>query len=154
METTISIRRFQVGEEQALFEIYHSAIHLVASNDYAPDQINAWAPPDLDRGLWASHMRHLNPLVAELAGKAVGYADVQPLGYIDHFFVSGHYPRQGIGTSLMAALHAEAKRLQLQELTANVSITAQPFFAKAGFAIAQSRVVEIRGVAIANALMR
>lgn len=43
------IRRFNPGEELALFEIYHSAIHLVASRDYTEVQLNAWAPADLDQ---------------------------------------------------------------------------------------------------------
>lgn len=148
------IRRFNSGEEPALFEIYHSAIHLIASRDYTKEQINAWAPSNLDKELWVRRMRGINPFVAEIEGALVGYADVQESGYIDHFFVSGRHPRQGIGRSLMEVLQAEAKRLGVTELTSDVSRTAQPFFERFGFQVVEQRVPVIRGVEVPNALMR
>ena len=148
------IRRFHFGEDRALFEIYYSAIHLVASRDYTPEQINAWAPLGLDRGLWAKKMRDINPFVTEINGKIVGYADVQPSGYIDHFFVSGYHQGQGIGKLLMSSLYSEAARLGLTEFTSDVSRTAQPLFERVGFGIVEQRAPELRGVVIPNALMR
>lgn len=86
------IRRFNPGEELALFEIYHSAIHLVSCRDYTEAQINAWAPSDLDRERWVNRIRGINPFVAEIEGESVGYTDIQESGYIDHFFVSVNLP--------------------------------------------------------------
>ncbi len=150
----VRIRRFNLGEELALFGIYHSAIHLVASRDYTEEQINAWAPSSLKRELWIKRIQGINPFVAEIEGKLVGYADVQQTGYIDHFFVSGWHPRQGIGRSLMTVLEAEARRLQVTELTSDVSRTAQPFFKSFGFEVVEQRVPVIRGVEVPNAHMR
>jgi putative acetyltransferase len=48
----MNIRRFQPGEEFALFEVFYSAIHLIARNDYSEEQLNAWAPLDFDCELW------------------------------------------------------------------------------------------------------
>jgi putative acetyltransferase len=148
------VRRFQPGEELALFEVYYSAIHLIARNDYSEEQLNAWAPLDLDRELWVNRMRDINPFVAEIDGNPVGYADVQENGYIDHFFVSGNYPRQGVGKALMEVIHSEAKRLNITELTSNVSQTAQPFLERFGFVTVERKTVVIRGVELRNALMR
>jgi putative acetyltransferase len=94
MTESIHVRRCQPGEERSLFEIYFSAIHLVASHDYTAEQIQAWAPRNLDVVFWENKIREINPFVAELNGKLVGYADVQDNGYIDHFFVSGKHPRR------------------------------------------------------------
>jgi putative acetyltransferase len=148
------IRRFEPGEEPALFDIYHSAIHLIASRDYTEEQINAWAPVVLDEELWVRRIRGINPFVAELEGALVGYADVQESGYIDHFFVSGRHPRRGIGRSLMEVLQSEAMRLGVTELTSDVSRTAQPFFARFGFQIIEQRVPVVRGIELPNARMR
>jgi putative acetyltransferase len=153
-EGAVLISRFRTGEEHALFDVFYSAIHLIASRDYTAEQINAWAPPDLDQSLWAKRIRGINPLVAELDGSLVGYADVQASGYIDHFFVSGHHPSQGIGRRLMTTLHKEATSLELTELTADVSRTAQPFFARFGVSVIEQRTPELRGVVVPNALMR
>lgn len=154
IERDLHVRRFHSGEECNLFEVYYSAIHLVASRDYDAAQINAWAPRDLDKDLWSRKMHTIKPFVVELDGEAVGYADVQNSGYIDHFFVSGHHPRLGIGAALMDAIHEEATRLGLPELTSDVSRTAQPFFQKFGFSIVEERFPERRGVIIPNTLMR
>ena len=148
------IRRFKPGEEPALFEIYHSAIHLIASRDYTEAQVDAWAPSNLDPELWVNRMIGINPFVAEIEGKPVGYADVQANGYIDHFFVSGRHPRQGIGRSLMAVLESEARHMRVATMTSDVSRTAQPFFERCGFEVVEQRLPVIRGVEVPNALMR
>jgi putative acetyltransferase len=133
------IRRFQPGEELALFEIFYSAIYLIAKNDYSEEQLNAWAPSDIDRELWVNRIDGINPFVAEIAGNPVGYADVQKNGYIDHFFVSGHHSRQGVGKALMPVIHREAQQLNITELTSNVSQTAQPFFDRFGFVVVERK---------------
>lgn len=154
MKVIPRIRRYNPGEERALFTVYYTAIHLVASRDYSPEQIQAWAPRDLDAVLWEETIRYLNPFVAELNGDLVGYADLQPGGYIDHFFVSGNHGRRGVGASLMNHLFEEARVIGVSELTADVSRTAQPFFEKFGFAVVEHRRPEVRGVVIPNAFMR
>jgi putative acetyltransferase len=147
------IRRYVEGEESSLFDIYFTAIHLVASRDYTPEQVQAWAPRDLNEDLWARKMREINPFVADLNGELVGYADVQSSGYIDHFFVSGKHPRRGIGSLLMEKILVEAASVGIPLLSSNVSRTAQPFFQRFGFVIAEKRNPEIRGVVVPNALM-
>lgn len=150
----MKIRRFQLGDETALFQVYFSAIHHVAAADYTSEQVQAWAPADMDMVLWANRMRAIRPFIAELDGEAVGYADVQHDGYIDHFFVSGTHGRRGIGRSLMERIHEEAKLLGLTELTSDVSKTAEPFFAIHGFHVVERRFPIRRGVTLQNALMR
>jgi putative acetyltransferase len=154
MNILVQIRRYKPGEERALFEVYYSAIHLTASRDYAAEQIQAWAPKDLDMNLWEKRIRGINPFVAELNGELVGYADLQANGYIDHFFVSGTHARRGIGSLLMKRLLGEAKALGLSELSSDVSRTAQPFYEKFGFVVIEQRRPARRGVIIPNALMK
>jgi putative acetyltransferase len=153
MSESPCIRRYLAGEESSLFDIYFTAIHLVASHDYTPEQVHAWAPRELDADRWAKKMHEINPYVADLNGELVGYADVQSNGYIDHFFVSGKHARRGIGSLLMKKIFAEAASLGIPLLTSNVSRTAQPFFQRFGFAIVEKRNPEIRGVVVPNALM-
>ena len=150
----MEIRRFRPGDEAALFNVYFTAIHGVASRDYSPEQVEAWAPADLDAVLWANRIQGIQPFVVELGVEIVGYADVQPDGYVDHFFVSGAHPRQGIGTRLMARIHEDAASLGLTELTSEVSKTAEPFFVLHGFKVVERRFPVLRGVALQNALMR
>lgn len=154
IEDFMKIRRFRLGDEAALFRVYFTSIHEIASLNYSSEQIDAWAPADLDMDLWANKVQGIRPFVVELGGEIVGYADVQPDGYVDHFFVSGAHPRQRIGTLLMARIHEEANSLGLSELTSDVSTTAEPFFALHGFKVVERRLPVLRGVTVQNALMR
>jgi hypothetical protein len=91
------VRRFRLGDEHALWRVFHSAIHLIAARDYTSDQIRVWAPDDVDPTVWRRRMEAINPFVVEQDGQIVGYAD-----------------------------------LQVRELTPDISLTAQPFFARHG----------------------
>lgn len=150
----MQIREFRTGDEPFLFRVYYSAIHQIARRDYTEEQVDAWAPADLDPTHWAARIQGIKPFVVELGTEIVGYADVQDNGYIDHFYVSGAQPRKGVGRVLMKEIHAKAARLRLQELFSNVSRTAQPFFAHYGFVVAEQRMPVVRGVQMSNALMR
>lgn len=149
-----SCRHFEQGDEAALWQVFFSAIHETASADYSPEQINAWAPEDVDLAGWANRMRSILPFVAERKGKIVGYADVQSNGYIDHFFVSPAVTRQGVGSSLMRKIHDSAISRGTESLFADVSVTARPFFEKWGFEVETAQTVSIRGVTLNNFRMR
>ena len=150
----MQLRQFREGDEAALFRVFCSSIRDIAARDYTPQQIAAWASEDIDAHHWAALMRKLQPFVVEIAGDIAGYADVQSDGYIDHFFVSGKYPRQGVGRLLMNAIYEEAARLELSELTAQVSKTAEPFFRQQGFVLMERGFPVRRGVTLENARMR
>lgn len=148
------IRRFHNGDERALYAVFYSAVHELASEDYTLEQINAWAPHSLDPDLWARRMQAICPFVVEHAEQIVAYADVQSTGYIDHFFVSGSCAKQGIGTMLMNSIHKAANAQGIRVLTSDVSRTAQPFFEKFGFTVVENRSPVIRGIVVPNALMQ
>lgn len=150
----MKVRRYREGDEPALLQVFFSSIRDIASRDYTSEQIAAWASEDRDPQLWASRIRQLQPFIVEIEGEIAGYADVQPNGYIDHFFVSGKYPKQGIGTLMMNAIHVEANRLGLNELTSNVSKTAEGFFLRHGFHVVERGFPVRRGATLQNALMR
>jgi len=99
-------------------------------------------------------MSELNPFVVVQGKDILGYADVQPNGYIEHFFESGFHSRQGIGTLLMQRIHLEALQQKISHLSADVSITAQPFFSKNGFQLIKLRYPIVREVVLPNAHMR
>ncbi len=73
-----------------LFRVFFSSVHTIASHYYTREQIDAWAPADIDLERWANHIKELQPFVVELDGEIAGYADVQPNGYIDHVFFLRH----------------------------------------------------------------
>lgn len=147
------IRAFAPGEEPALHAIFHSAVHEIAAGRYSPEQREAWAPTDYDATQWAERIRRIQPFVAEVEGQPVGYADLQANGYIDHFFVTAAHARQGVGQRLMNHILNLAAQRRLPRVQAHVSLCAEAFFARNGFAVMARQTVMVRGVPLANALM-
>lgn len=150
----IRIRCFEQGDEPALREVFYSAIHHAARTDYTVEQLAAWAPAEYDEQAWTARMRGIRPFIAEVNGRIVGYADLQPDGYIDHFFVAGTAQGTGAGGALMRHIHALAEARGMTELYAHVSVTAEPFFEHFGFEVQERRMPVVRGIALSNAVMR
>lgn len=151
------IRPYAAGEEAALRAIFRSSVHGLASRHYTPVQIEAWSPvvesAEL-RGQWAHRIASNQPWVVEVNGQLAAFADVQPSGYIDHFFVAAEFAGQGIGKALMMHLHEVARSFGAVTLSAHVSLTAQPFFRRFGFEVEKEQRPLIRGVELDNAVMR
>jgi putative acetyltransferase len=149
----ISIRRIATGEEPLLWNVFHSSVHEVARSHYTQEQLDAWAPAQYPGDAWESRVIRNCPFVAELEGVIVGFADIQPNGYIDQFFVSGKAAGKGVGMRLMAVLEEIAKANHIPRMFSNVSTSAEPFFLKHGFVVQERRSVMIRGVTLSNARM-
>lgn len=150
------IRPYVPGEEIALLKIFQSSVRSLAARDYTPQQIDAWSPQDYTEDMqaqWKERIRVNRPWIAEIDGELAGFADLQPSGYIDQFFVAAPHAGKGVGTALMAHLEQAAREQGIVRLFAHVSLTAQPFFVRHGFQIEEERQPVVRGVALRNAVM-
>lgn len=150
----VQIRPFRPDDAPALFAIFYSAVHELTCDAYTPAQRDAWAPADFPASQWAARLVRLQPLVVELDAHPVAYADVQADGLIDHFFVAAGLARRGLGQQLMLRLHEEAARRGLCRLYADVSLSAQPFFARQGFLLLRRNSVLVRGERLVNLRMQ
>ena len=146
----MEVRKFRNGEEVELWELFYNTIHNVNIKDYDENQIEAWAPDDLDINFAIQKFREIDPFVAIKEGKIIGYADIQFDGYIDHFFCHHEFQRQGVGKSLFAALEKVARENEILEMYSNVSITARPFFEAMGFSVEKEQVVQVGAQKLKN----
>lgn len=147
------IRKFQNGDESALREIFFNTIRNVNINDYSEAQVQAWAPDDYDQSEWCKRISSINPFIAILDSKIVGYADIQDDGYIDHFFCHWDHQGKGIGKALMQKLTAAGQKKRINRLYSHASITAKPFFEHFGFKEVKKQQVKIRGQVLTNYVM-
>lgn len=153
----VLIRNFHPGDEPALRALFHAAVHGLTGAQYSPQQRAAWAPPVYEAAQWRARLQANQPFVAEMASDSgpeiAGFSDLQASGYIDHFFVAPAYAGQGVAGALMAHIHAQAALRGTERLWADVSLTAEPFFAKHGFVVEARQQVERHCVVLANARM-
>lgn len=146
----LRIRPYRDGDAAALWTVFYSAIHQTAAADYSMEQRNAWAPATPDLAKWEKRILGIQPFVAEWDGNVAGYADLQPSGLIDHFFVASAFGRRGVGSALMAVIHQSARQRMVPVLFSEVSLTARPFFEKQGFVVEREQTVQIGTVALKN----
>ncbi|WP_309241946.1 GNAT family N-acetyltransferase [Brevibacillus daliensis] len=92
--------------------------------------------------------------VVERNDQIIGFGDLTHTGYVDRLYVHKSYQGQGVASSLINKLEAEALRLALDEMNTDASITAKPFFEHHGFQLIQAQSVERRGVVMVNYKMR
>jgi ribosomal protein S18 acetylase RimI-like enzyme len=150
----VVVRRYAPGEEPDLWRLYHDTTHLVNGRDYTAEQCARWAPAEKDMDEWARRIGERNPFVAERDGVILGFAELEADGHIDCFYVHHAHQREGVGRALHDAVEAEARRLGLDHLRAEVSVTARAFFEAMGFEIVHRRENVVCGAVAPNFVMR
>ena len=150
----ITIRPYKEEDAKFLVSIFFNTIHKINAKDYTPEQINAWAPTSIiDFESWDKKWQKLPPISATLDHKIVGFAEFEENGHIDCFYCHHEYQGCGIGSALMNAIESKARRIKVNKLFAEVSITARPFFEAKGFVTIKEQSVKIREIALTNFLM-
>jgi putative acetyltransferase len=147
----MEIRRYQRGEEGAIWEVYFEATHRSIGRDYHADLVERWAPRDRgdkDKDEWAERLREKNPFVAIEGGRIVGMAEIEgdgTEGFVDYFYVHPDWQGKGIGKALLARLEGEAVNVGAKVIFADVSVTAKGFFLEQGFVVTEAKANVILG---------
>lgn len=131
--------------------MFLEAVTETAAADYSREQIAAWARPE-QRTLadWNHAMHGRSCHVALISRQVAGFSDVSADGYIQMMFVSPRCSRQGVASALLDRVEDHARGLNAQSLSANVSITARPFFERHGFAVVAEQQAVVEGVRMTN----
>ncbi|MHA2938947.1 N-acetyltransferase family protein [Vibrio sp. RC27] len=149
----IIIRDFKTEDIDVLWSIFFNTIRKININDYSQRQVEAWAPSKFDAELWEKRVSELNPYVAEIDGKVVGYADLQEDGVIEHFYCHHEYQGCGVGRALMSYVLEQAENRGIRRLYSEVSITARPFYEHFGFVTTKEQKVLVRSQRLCNFIM-
>ncbi|RXT24443.1 GNAT family N-acetyltransferase [Rhizobium leguminosarum] len=152
MDDRILIRPYAPGDVDATIEIFLRAIREVASKDYSPAEIQAWAKVE-DRGLWAERRISRPAWIAEFDEEPVGFSDLTGDGCLDMMFVHPEFQGLGIASRLLSRVEDEAPKLGFSRIYTEASRTARPFFERKGFRVITKQIVEKRGQGLENFLM-
>ena len=104
------VRDFRPGDEEALHDVFYSSIHGLASKDYTPEQLDAWAPSQLDIERWTTRMRGIRPRL-----RALRWALLPSHAYLDGWRHEHGLPAAGYVMTL-----AHRFRLNLRYLLGQV----------------------------------
>lgn len=143
------LRAYRHDDKRQLQQLFFDTVHTVNSHDYAPDQLNAWAPAEPDRDAWA-RLDEQFCFVVECQKLLVGFISMTAEGVIDFLYVHKDFQRKGIALALFRQTERLARKRDLSILRAEVSITARSFFEKNGFAVISDNRKLLRGVEFLN----
>lgn len=152
--TEVLIRQYQPSDCEELAKIYYNTIHMINTQDYTEEQVNAWAPiTTLHTQGWAKKWENLLPWVALINDQRVGFVEFEENGHIDCFYCHHEFQGKGVGKALMKHVKQLARQANLPRIWAEVSITAKPFFEHQGFSVVKQQTVNTRGVDLTNYVM-
>jgi len=137
----IEIRRYRPSDVDALVALFRDSVRRVARSDYAPEQLQAWAPDAIDRERWAQRCAEHRTWVAEIDERPVGFIELAADGQIDMLYVDADHQRQGVARALLETAEVAARDAGLSRLSAEASRTARPFFERHGFRVVARQTV-------------
>ena len=116
---------------QALFR---QSIQAVCQGDYTAAQLSAWA--GRAETIMAKRLLACDSLVAEEKGCLLGFANLEPGGYLDCLYTAAESQRRGV-----AAAWRQGEKL----LRVEASRTTRGFFEHRGFRIQAAQLVPVDG---------
>jgi putative acetyltransferase len=144
------VREYRPGDLEAVVSLFQRSVHEVASRDYSPTQISAWAPERTDREAWARLLETDGVFVYERNDEIVGFVRIDCTGCLALLFVHPEVQRQGVARALFDRVISWALSRGMCHLHSEVSVTARPFFESVGFRVVREQIVERRGVPLQN----
>ena len=148
------IRPYTKADKAACGNLFYNSVHTVCAKDYTKEQLDIWAPEVSKSGNFPRPLEDNFCFVALIDHQIVGFADITKEGYLDRFFVHKDFQKQGVGKTLLKAIEDQASHLGLKQIVLEASITARPFFEKAGYKVTLNQQKEIKGVLIKNFKMQ
>lgn len=147
---TMRLRIAQLSDLDEMQELYVDTIKSVCNKDYNDEQIAVWTSTVENTERWNNVLKNQLVLLAEKNNKIVGYGTLDNGNYIDFFYIHKDFQGQGIANNILSQIETQAKKIGNVNLTADVSITAKPFFEKKGFKVLEEQKNFRKGIELIN----
>lgn len=144
------LRPYKSSDCKELINLFYNTVHTVNAKDYTSEQLDAWAPKNIDLRKWDHSFRKHKTVVAVENNKIVGFGEIDRSGYLDRLFVDKNYQNQGVATALCEELEASVEE---KKIITHASITARPFFEHRGYRMIKEQKVLRHGIELINFVM-
>lgn len=135
----------------AAARLFRDTVHAVSSRDYAPEQLDAWAPhDDRHRAQIAGKLAGQQTVGVKECGILIGFGSLDDEGDIDMLYAHKDRQGQGIARVVLQELERLAAKRGKQVISTFASVTARPFFEHMGYAVERENTVLRNGVPLTN----
>ena len=153
MAEKIALRPALPADAPALAEIFRASVDEFGLEDYSAAQVEAWSALAEDEAAFAQRLAGALTLVALLRGNIVGFASLKGADVLDMLYVHPAHARKGVATQLCDAMEKLAAARKAVILTADVSDSAQSFFAARKYQPLQRNMVFLGDEVLGNTTM-
>lgn len=145
---------FELRYLDGVLQLFHDTVHAINAQDYSVEQINAWAPENIDRDRWVKRLTSTIAIIAKEGDNVVGFGDATVDGSIEHLYTHKDYQGYGIGSAMLHQLENLLRAQGVGQVNTEASITAKPFFERQGYQVVKSQdMLHRSGVTFRNFVM-
>ncbi len=144
------VRPYRPEEIASLARLFTETVRSIVTTDYSEEQLAAWAPDPPDIADWRRRLSGLTTFVSESDCEIAGFVTLESNGHLDYLYVHRRFQRKGIASALCLRVEQEALSLGIWRLFTEASITARPFFERAGYRVIAPQTVERAGIPLTN----
>lgn len=148
------IRKFSPNDTAKIINLFRDTVHHINKNDYIQEQLDVWAPQQIDYNKWCSSLSNSYTIVVEDNNIIIGFGNMKDTGYFDRLYVHKDYQHKGVATAIANELEQYAMEKGNSVFQVHASITAKPFFMQRGYCVVKEQQVERNGIYLTNYEMK
>ena len=141
----VRVRPYLRQDAAALYAVYVEAVQIGAADHYTLAQRLAWAPDQSMADDWPDKLAAMDTWVAQADGDIAGFMAVRPDGYIDLAFVRPRWMGRAVAQAVYERVVERAQRAGLPRLTTHASHLARSFFARNGWLVDHTEIIDRNG---------
>lgn len=149
----MELQKYAKADLEEVYRLFYDTVHSVNRADYEPEQLDAWAPQEMDRSRWEASLLSHETWVAREGERIVGFGDLGENGYLDRLYVHRDFQRRGVASAILRRLEEGARRQDCRRIYTEASITARPFFERWGYRVVKEQQKPLRGQVFINFIM-
>jgi putative acetyltransferase len=150
----MKIRLANINDLPSLRELFLDTVLHVNITDYSLEQVQDWASNGESIERWNKLFCVYQYWLCEQDKKVLGFVSCNRSGLIHSLFVSKDFQGKGVAKLLLQTVENYANQNNIRTLTADVSITAKPFFESKGFVVEAEQLAQANKLKLKNYKMR
>ncbi|MEJ2693463.1 MAG: GNAT family N-acetyltransferase [Candidatus Thiodiazotropha sp.] len=144
------VREYCENDYHEIADLFHASVHAIDNAAYSSDDLEAWAPSEIDYNHWKDRLALKKPYVAVKNDMIAGFIELENSGHIDCLYVHPSCWKQGVATQLLDYALRKAKEKGIDRVFVEVSEVAKPLFVVCGFRVISENKVQRRGRELIN----
>jgi putative acetyltransferase len=136
----VCLRRAEFRDIPALKQLFQETVLSVNRQDYTEEEVTDWASCGDNDERWEQIvLAHYTLVAKNEKGNLLGFTALSAEGYLNSIFVHKDFQGQGIASALYSLVEKRARAEGVNAITADISLTAYPFFKGQGFVVEEVR---------------